>query len=138
MSNIFYPNSINNNFVNSDSNTYAGGFSSNEISRSSLSRFVPESNVAAANASRMTGGRKKNKNKYLYKMSKRKSRRRLQVRSRARGRFRHRTLKGGMGSDWLTGVIGARSGYSVAGQPIPSSLLGLANPVPFRSMSRNI
>jgi hypothetical protein len=138
MSNIFYPNSINNNFVNSDSNTYSGGFSSNEISRSSLSRFVPESNIAAANASRMSGGRK-NKNKYLYKMSKRKSRRRLQVRSRARGRFRHRTLKGGAGqSDWLTGVIGARSGYSVAGQYIPSSLLGLANPVPFRSMSRNI
>jgi hypothetical protein len=48
---------------------------------------------------------------------------------------RRRTMRGG---NWINGVIGAHTGYSVAGVTLPPSLLALANPAPFVSRSMNI
>jgi hypothetical protein len=42
------------------------------------------------------------------------------------------------GGNWINGVIGAHTGYSVAGVTLPPSLLALANPAPFVSRSMNI
>ena len=55
--------------------------------------------------------------------------------SRTGMRRRRRTMRGG---HWINGVVGAHSGYSVAGVTLPPSMLALANPAPFISRSMNI
>ena len=48
-------------FINVDSSNWSGNFSSKTIPSSSLSPFVPGSNVLAAAASALKGGSRKNK-----------------------------------------------------------------------------
>ena len=55
--------------------------------------------------------------------------------SRNRQRNRQRAMRGG---NFTQGVIGARSGYSIAGQNISPSMLSMANPAPFTNLSKNI
>jgi hypothetical protein len=66
-----------------------------------------------------------------------KSRRGKRTRAR-RSRSTRRSSRKMRGGNWTTGVIGAHSGYSVAGVHLPSYLSALANPAPFINQSRNI
>jgi len=62
-------------------------------------------------------------------------------RSRARRstrRSRSSTRRSMRGGNWATGMIGAHSGYSIAGVHLAPSLSALANPAPFINQSRNI
>jgi len=70
-------------------------------------------------------------------MAKRRSRKISRPRRSGRSgmRRRRRTMRGG---NWINGVIGAHTGYSVAGITLPSSMSALANPAPFISRSINI
>ena len=108
--------------------------------------FFGSTAIPTTNRPTMNGGKNK---RYTYSKMHRKSKRRhartpihfRRTRARARAlsrnrqRNRARALKGG---NFMHGVVGASSGYSVAGQNIPPSLLSLANPAPFTNLSRNI
>ena len=66
------------------------------------------------------------------KISRRSSRR---INSRKGMRRRRRTMRGG---NWINGVIGAHTGYSVAGVTLSPAMSALANPAPYISRSMNI
>jgi len=126
-------------------NNFTGMFTNNTMPTSSLYRFVPHSNALAANAS-IIGGRKKYRHIKMKRKTARKAksfmrnlaRMRSQARAMTRNRARNRARSMKGGNNFMQGVIGASTGYSVAGQNLPPSLLALANPSPFTNLSRNL
>ena len=154
-------------FINVDSSNWSGNFSSKVIPSSSLSPFVPGSNVLAAAASALKGGsRKNNKNnmrvynrmsrthKHTKRCTKRckinhrrrgsrrgQSMKRSRSKSMKRGQSmkRSRSMRGGNVGvrDWITGNSLNYSSYTTPFN-LPPTLSALANPVPFVSTSREL
>ena len=154
-------------FINVDSSNWSGNFSSKVIPSSSLSPFVPGSNILAAAASALKGGSRKNKknNMRVYnRMSRthkhtkrckinhrRRGSRRSMSRSRSmkrsksmgksmkRGKSMGRSMRGGNVGvrDWITGNSLNYSSYTTPFN-LPPALSALANPVPFVSTSREL
>ena len=144
-------------FINVDSSNWSGNFSSKVIPSSSLSPFVPGSNILAARASALKGGSRKNKknNMRVYNRMSRthKHTKRCKINHRRRGSRRSRSLKrsrsmkrgrsrsmrgGNVGvRDWITGNSLNYSSYTTPFN-LPPALSALANPVPFLSTSREL
>ena len=144
-------------FINVDSSNWSGNFSSKVIPSSSLSPFVPGSNILAAAASALKGGSRKNKknNMRVYNRMSRthKHTKRCKINHRRRGSRRSRSLKrsrsmkrgrsrsmrgGNVGvRDWITGNSLNYSSYTTPFN-LPPALSALANPVPFLSTSREL
>ena len=144
-------------FINVDSSNWSGNFSSKTIPSSSLSPFVPGSNILAARASALKGGSRKNKknNMRVYNRMSRthKHTKRCKINHRRRGSRRSRSLKrsrsmkrgrsrsmrgGNVGvRDWITGNSLNYSSYTTPFN-LPPALSALANPVPFLSTSREL
>lgn len=87
-------------------------------------------NVAAANASRYSGGRR------------RRSKRRLRLYKKKTNKRKRKTLRGGLNpyslinqNGGLSSVTNCNFGYSTGGVNLPSNLLGMANPVTFKPNS---
>jgi hypothetical protein len=90
-------------------------------------------NVEAANASRYSGGRRKRRRKSKRRVS-------LYKKKTSKRRKRRRTLRGGTNfnpyalinqNGGISSVTNCNAGYSTGGV-IPSNLLGIANPVPYK------
>ena len=148
-------------FINVDSSNWSGNFSSKTIPSSSLSPFVPGSNILAARASALKGGSRKNKKNNMrvynrmsrtHKHTKRCTKRckinhrrrgsrrsRSLKRSRSMKRGRSRSMRGGNVGvrDWITGNSLNYSSYTTPFN-LPPALSALANPVPFLSTSREL
>ena len=150
-------------FINVDSSNWSGNFSSTVIPSSSLSPFVPGSNVLAAAASALKGGSRKNKknNMRVYNRMSRthKHTKRCKINHRRKGsrrglsmkRSRSKSMKRGQSMkrsrsmrggnvgvrDWITGNSLNYSSYTTPFN-LPPTLSALANPVPFVSTSREL
>ena len=150
-------------FINVDSSNWSGNFSSKIIPSSSLSPFVPGSNVLAAAASALKGGSRKNKknNMRVYNRMSRthKHTKRCKINHRRKGsrrglsmkRSRSKSMKRGQSMkrsrsmrggnvgvrDWITGNSLNYSSYTTPFN-LPPTLSALANPVPFVSTSREL
>ena len=155
-------------FINVDSSNWSGNFSSKTIPSSSLSPFVPGSNILAARASALKGGSRKNKknnmrvynrmsrtHKHTKRCTKRckiNHRRRGSKRSRSMGISRGRSIKRGrsMGRsrsmrggnvgvrDWITGNSLNNTSYSMPFKYLSPQLSALANPTPFVNTSHEL
>ena len=155
-------------FINVDSSNWSGNFSSKVIPSSSLSPFVPGSNILAAAASALKGGSRKNKknNMRVYnRMSRthkhtkrckinhrRRGSRRSMSRSRSmkrsksmgksmkRGKSMGRSMRGGNVGvrDWITGNSLNNTSYSMPFKYLSPQLSALANPTPFVNKSHNL
>ena len=149
-------------FINVDSSNWSGNFSSKTIPSSSLSPFVPGSNILAARASALKGGSRKNKknNMRVYnRMSRthkhtkrctkrckinhrRKGSRKGSRRGSRRGQSmkRTRSMRGGNVGvrDWITGNSLNNTSYSMPFKYLSPQLSALANPTPFVSTSHEL
>ena len=145
-------------FINVDSSNWSGNFSSKTIPSSSLSPFVPGSNILAARASALKGGSRKNKknnmrvynrmsrtHKHTKRCTKRckiNHRRKGSRRGSRRGQSmkRTRSMRGGNVGvrDWITGNSLNNTSYSMPFKYLSPQLSALANPTPFVSTSHEL
>ena len=145
-------------FINVDSSNWSGNFSSKVIPSSSLSPFVPGSNILAARASALKGGSRKNKknnmrvynrmsrtHKHTKRCTKRckiNHRRKGSRRGSRRGQSmkRTRSMRGGNVGvrDWITGNSLNNTSYSMPFKYLSPQLSALANPTPFVSTSHEL
>ena len=151
-------------FINVDSSNWSGNFSSRVIPSSSLSPFVPGSNVLAAAASALKGGSRKNKknNMRVYnRMSRthkhtkrctkrckinhrrrgsRRGSRRSRSMGRSMGKSMGKSMRGGNVGvrDWITGNSLNNTSYSMPFKYLSPQLSALANPTPFVNTSHEL
>ena len=149
-------------FINVDSSNWSGNFSSKTIPSSSLSPFVPGSNVLAAAASALKGGSRKNKKNNMrvynrmsrtHKHTKRcthkhtkRCTKRCKINHRRKGSRRGQSMKrtrsmrgGNVGvRDWITGNSLNNTSYSMPFKYLSPQLSALANPTPFVSTSHEL
>ena len=145
-------------FINVDSSNWSGNFSSKTIPSSSLSPFVPGSNILAARASALKGGSRKNKknnmrvynrmsrtHKHTKRCTKRckiNHRRKGSRRGSRRGQSmkRTRSMRGGNVGvrDWITGNSLNNTSYSMPFKYLSPQLSALANPTPFVNTSHEL
>jgi len=125
-------NNISPKYANID-NSHSGGFFTSKNNSYAFGNPQIVNNVEAANASRYSGGRRRRRRKSKRRTS-------LYKKKTCKRRRRRRTLRGGNHfnpyalvnqNGGLSSVTNCNAGYSTGGV-IPSNMLGIANPVPYK------